>query len=130
MIRTTLALLLAGATAFSAPAARRDLSDADRLEKALSGRVAGEPRSCIQQSPSGGTQKFGNTVLIEDRAGKLFRTQLVGGCIARDWDALITRSTITSLCRGDIVDIADLQAGFTRSSCSFSDFTPYTKPKR
>lgn len=128
IVRTALALLLAGAAGVAAPAENRDLKADARLAKALAGLTPGKPRSCIHTSPSGATGKYGNTVLLEDRSGTLYRTQLVGGCFARDQDALVTRSFGTGTCSGDIVQITDLQAGFPRESCSFSEFTPYRRP--
>lgn len=129
MIRTTLALLLAGATAFSAPAARRDLSDDMKVARVLKDLVPGEPRSCINPSPSGGSEHYGNTALMKDRGGTLYRSQFQNGCEAPEEYALITRQFGTSLCRGDIVEVKDLTSGMSRGSCVFSEFVPYRKPK-
>lgn len=127
MIRTVMALLLAGATAYAAPAARRDMTDEARLAKALEGRMPGQPQSCISVAPSRSSRTFGNTVLFEGFGGRVYRTQLMGGCVARSYDTLVTRTSQTSLCRGDIVTLTDLSAGYTRESCAYSDFTPYSR---
>lgn len=128
MIRTALAVALIAATAYAAPAARRDLSDDARLEQALQGRVPGTPRSCIDPSPSDGASHFGNTVLLKDRAGVLYRTRFDGGCRASPWDVLVSWRPTTQLCRGDIIEIRDPASGFTRGACSYTDFTPYRRP--
>jgi hypothetical protein len=42
-------------------------------------------------------------------------------------NALVTRTTETRLCRGDIAQVVDVASRTTLGSCSFGDFTPYTR---
>lgn len=130
MIRTLLTLTLAGATAFAAPAARRDLSDDAKIGRELAGRIPGIPQSCINPSPSEGSSHYGNTVLMKDRMGVIYRTHFEGGCTASDWDVLVSRRPSTQLCRGDIIEIHDQSSGFFRGACSYSDFVPYRRPPK
>lgn len=122
-------MALAGAAAFAAPASDRNRSDDAKLEKKLIGLVPGQPQSCITPSPSQGGEHFGNTVLIKDRAGVLYRTSFRGGCIARSTDSLISQRPTTRLCSGDIIEIRDLSMNAFRGACSYEEFVPYRKPK-
>lgn len=127
MFRTAL-ILIAGAAAFAAPASERDRSYDAKLEKKLAGLTPGQPQNCITPSPSQGGEHFGNTVLIKDRSGILYRTSFRGGCTASGTDALINRQPTTRLCRGDIVEIRDLSANLFRGACSYTEFVPYRRP--
>jgi hypothetical protein len=118
MLRTTLAVLLVGATAFSAPAAHRDASDEERIAKQLVDLTPGEPRSCVVPSRSAGGTHAGNAVLVKDRSNTLYLAHFEGGCEARESDALISRRFSAQLCRGDLVEIRDLSSGISRGTCS------------
>ena len=124
-------LLLCGTV--SASSASRDARYAKeeaRLEKALAGKVAGKPVSCIQLRNAQGTESFDNdkgTILFKVSRKLVYRTDTNGGCrdIGRS-NALITRSFGGGqLCRGDIATSADLTAGFSSGSCAMNDFVPY-----
>jgi hypothetical protein len=125
------AVLLCGTV--SASSASRDARHAKeeaRLDKALAGKVAGKPVSCIRLRDAQGTESFDNekgTILFRVSRKLVYRTDTNGGCrdIGRT-NALITRSFNGSqLCRGDIATSADLTAGFSSGSCSMNDFVPY-----
>lgn len=128
MIRPILAIALTAATAFAAPAARHDPAGEEQVARQLRGLVPGQPQTCVTPERTGSGSHYGNTFLIEGRGGTLYRAQFQGGCEAPEEDALITRRTGSSICRGDIAEVRDLTSGFTRGSCIFSDFTPYRKP--
>lgn len=125
------AVLLCGTV--SASSASRDARYAKeeaRLEKALAGKVAGKPVSCIRLRDAQGTESFDNdkgTILFKVSRKLVYRTDTTGGCrdIGRT-NALITRSfSGGQLCRGDIATSADLVAGFSAGSCAMNDFVPY-----
>lgn len=128
MIRSMLALALSGTLAFAAPAADPNPRAEGRLVRAISGLVPGTPRSCISPSTSRISENYGRTVLVQDRWGTIFRTQLTGDCSPRPRDTLITRSYDAGMCSGDLVQVTDLQVGYPRQTCSFGTFTPYRKP--
>lgn len=127
MFRTAV-ILATGAAAFAAPASERDRSYDAKLEKKLAGLTPGEPQSCINPSMSQGGENFGNTVLIKDRNGTLYRTSFRGGCTATATDSLISRRPTTRLCSGDIVEIRDLSANLFRGACTYTEFVPYRRP--
>ena len=129
MVRNFITVALIAGTSYAAPAARRDVSDDSRIERQLADREAGVPQSCINPSPSQGAAHYGNTVLIKDRAGVLYRTHFEGGCTADDNDITISRRPTTQLCRGDIIEIREPVSNIFRGACSYSDFTPYRRVK-
>ena len=126
------AVLLCGTVSASSATREAHYAKEDaRLEKALAGKVAGKPVSCIQLRNAQGTESFDNdkgTILFKVSRKLVYRTDTNGGC--RDighTNALITRSFNGSqLCRGDIATSADLTAGFSSGSCAMNDFVPYT----
>ena len=132
MIFPVASLLLCGAV--SASSASRDARYAKedaRLEKALAGKVAGKPVSCIRLRDAQGTESFDNdkgTILFKVSRKLVYRTDTNGGChYIGNTNALITHSfTGGQLCRGDIATSADLTAGFSSGSCAMNDFVPYT----
>lgn len=129
-------LLIAGSAALSADtrgyAERRAAEAQAGIDKALAGLVPGKPQTCLYQDRGGyQTQRFGDTILYMRNRTEIYRVETGGGCFGLDrGDAIITRTTINALCRGDIVRTVDLSAHTPSGSCSFGDFVPYTKPHR
>ena len=126
MLRAAFALILIGSAGYAAPV-DRDAVDAGRLDKALSNYVAGAPQSCLGLTrPTLSSRTYGSTV-IYGTGNRIWRTELVGGCRPYEHDALITRTTQSRSCRGDIVEVRDLLSNVTRGSCSFGDFVEYRR---
>ncbi len=126
-------MLLAGCTATPAQVARDDArQDRDRakLEKRLAGFEPGEPVDCIRQFNSN-VAIYGDQLLYQEGAGRLYRTQTSGGCfgLKRD-DIIVTKSFNGQLCRGDIIRTVDRTAGFQSGACTIGTFTPYRRPPR
>lgn len=128
MLRS-LILTAAGAVAFAAPAAQRaDDRDAAKIEKALAGKVAGAAQSCITPSNSGGSTRYGDTLLVTGRNGVTYVSTFSPSCGPRsDGYAMISRRPMTQICRGDIVEFKDLTSGAFGGACAYGDFTPYTR---
>ena len=97
------------------------------LTRALAGKVAGKAVNCLPQYRSSDmTVIDGNTILFRD--GKtVYRNDPVGGCspLGGGGYALVTRTSLGSLCSGDIATVLDTSAGMTVGSCSLSEFIPY-----
>jgi hypothetical protein len=108
--------------------ARERLSDAQKLEKALAGRVAGKPQSCLSLRDIQDTERLGDTILYKVGRKTLYRMDTRGGCNSSTYDTMITRTYGDRLCRGDIIRTADLSAGFETGSCIAADFVPYSLP--
>jgi hypothetical protein len=123
-------LILSASVLLALPAvsATPKMTDAQRLEKALAGRTAGKPQSCVQLRDLGGSEVIGDDILYRANHRIVYRNQSSGGCeSARFGDALVTRIHSSRLCRGDVVRTADLRAGFESGFCVLGDFVPYRK---
>lgn len=129
------ALLLAGGTAaLSADTrgyeARRAAVEQAGLDKALAGLQPGRPQSCLYQDRIGyQTERYGDTILYRKSRNEVYRVDTGGGCFGLSrGDAIITRTTASQLCRGDIVETVDLVSHTPSGTCSFGDFVPYKRP--
>jgi hypothetical protein len=110
-----------------AASARREAAASAELADALKGKVPGKPVSCINLRDIRSTKTIGDRTLLYETSSQLvYRNDPVGGCPASaPGRTLITRTPSTQLCRGDIVRVVDLTAGFDVGSCGLGDFTPY-----
>jgi hypothetical protein len=123
-------LILIAASLFALPAVSSTpkMTDAERVEKALAGRSAGKPRSCVQLRDLGDSEVIGDDIFYRSNHRLLYRNRTSGGCEdARRGDALITKTYTSNLCRGDVVRTADLHSGFETGFCILGDFVPYRK---
>lgn len=111
----------------SARQALRETEDMRRLDALLAGRVAGEPRSCVNSRDLRGPTAYGERTLVFREGSTVWVNQTSGGCDDAGRDALITRQFGPQLCRGEIARTADLTSGFESGSCALGDFVPYRK---
>lgn len=100
-----------------------------RLREALDGKVAGRAVSCLPPGTSSDmTIIDDNTILFRRGAGSLvYRNDPPGGCspLGSGFYALVTTTSLSSLCSGDIARVVDTANGMTVGSCSLGDFVPY-----
>jgi len=108
----------------AAPAGDRD---AAAIDAALKGLVAGAPQQCITEFERQSSQRFGDTVLFRVRRTLVYRSQLTPGCGSDD-DILVTQSTGTGLCAGQIIRTVSRLASIDTGSCVWGKFIPYRKP--
>lgn len=124
----TALVLLASATAATAksvpPLKPRD---AQKLEKALSGKTAGEPVNCIQRDLLNDLQPVGDGILLYKVGSKLtYRNDLSGQCQGLSFDSVPVFQTFGgNYCKGDFVRIVDRLSGNLRGSCVLGPFVPY-----
>lgn len=110
--------------------AEREARDQAKLAKVLKGKVqSGTPQSCITLRNARSSTTIGDNTVVYDMGGDLaYVNNMQGSCVGLDDDdAMITKTTTSQLCRGDIATIADLRVGITTGSCIFGDFIPYRK---
>jgi hypothetical protein len=115
-----------------APAQPQAAQHETELTEALSGRVAGPPQDCVTQSDLGGNKSYGREVIVfTGRTGDvLYVNRPTAGCPGLDSGrALRIQSTMSQLCRGDIVTVFDPISGVEFGGCSLGEFTPY-RPAR
>lgn len=102
------------------------------LEKALAGKVAGEPQTCLNRRPQTNlTVISNNIVLYRVNRNLVYKNELIGSCSGlASGDTLIVRSFSSQLCRGDFATTANLQSGVQTGACALGDFVPYRTPGR
>lgn len=97
----------------------------------LAGRVAGPPQACIPIATAmdGPTIVDAKTILYRV-GGKIYRTGPNGACPSlRPFNTLIVEVYGGQLCRNDRFRIREPNSIIPSGACTFTDFTPYTKPK-
>jgi hypothetical protein len=113
------------ASAFSEP---RTIKAETELGRALAGKVPGPPVRCLPpQRTNGMTVIDENTILFRRNSSLVYRNDPPGGChpLSRGRFALVTRTTGSSLCRGDIAQVVDTVSRIPAGSCVLGDFVPY-----
>ena len=130
----SLAATVAGCSAGPNEIALRSPKAQKELDSYLVGKVAGAPVSCLPDHQTRDmTVVDEQTIIFRNGSNQVYRNDPPGGCpgAGRPGSTLIIRRFGgTGLCRGEIVQVADLQSGFSGGSCSLGDFVPYTTPKR
>lgn len=106
-------------------AARREA----RLAEELQGRVAEPAVACVNQRDLRGNRSAGEGAIVFDGPGRLiYVNRPPAGCPELNLGrALLTRTTSSRLCRGDIVTIFDPVSGSEYGGCGLGDFTPYRR---
>ena len=97
------------------------------FDKALAGKVAGKPESCLPLYRSNDMTVIDDDTILYRDGRTTYVNQPLGGCnnLGNGSYALVTRSTGSQLCRGDIAEVRDMTAGITVGSCALGDFVPY-----
>lgn len=127
-MRHTLALLLGGLL-LAAPAYAR-VSPEQALEKAIEGRVAGEPVSCINLRRIRSSQIIDRTAIVYDMGSVVYVNRPRSGARSLDhWDVLVTRPFSSQLCSIDVVELYDPSVGMQTGLVFLGDFVPYRKVK-
>jgi len=126
-MRKFLPLLAAGIAMLASSASAAPDREA-QLERALRGRVAGEPVHCIDMHRVTGSTVIPGTGVIYDAGSVLYLNRPDGGAESLDrWDILVTRLYTSQLCNTDVVDLID-QGSHTYSGTLFlGDFIPYRR---
>jgi hypothetical protein len=109
-------------------------ADQTKLSAALAGfEQSGPPVSCVNLRDLRGNRSVGEGAIIFEgtSSATLWVNQPAGGCPTLDFGrALVTHTTTTQLCRGDIADVVDPVAHIGYGGCGLGDFTPYRRIPR
>lgn len=136
MIKTALSAFAFAALAMSGTAVAQSDDAApgltkgeQKLAKLIEGRVAGEPKSCINDFPTRSFQVIDKTAIVY----KIGRTVWVNR--TRDPESLDDRDTLvfrrfgSNVCSTDIVTAIDPLGGFYTGNVFLSEFVPYRLPE-
>jgi len=119
---------LAGVALTTGPAIARERPSGDaKLAKLLEGRVAGEPRSCINTRIHSSSQVIDGTALVYGSGRTIWVNVPSNADDLDDSDILLTRQFGSELCRQDIVTTLDRMGGFYTGNVFLSQFVPYTR---
>ncbi|WP_375403054.1 hypothetical protein [uncultured Sphingomonas sp.] len=114
-------------------AAAAELRTQEALAVELAGLVPGEPTACLPEPArvQVSSKGYGSTLVYRVSNSVKYRNDMNGSCpgAGRD-DILVTRTTQSRSCRGDIVQTIDRGSRFPTGACSFGDFIPYRRPAR
>ena len=135
MRNLTIALVasaLAACTTAPEPMTRSAEAEA-HLGKLLAGKTAGTPKTCLQGRQSNDMVVIDdNTVVFRDSPRRVYRNDFRDSSCSRLGSghyALVTKTTSSALCSGDIAQVVDLSSGITLGSCVLGDFVPYEGPR-
>jgi len=124
----TIGLLAAAAACATSASARQEEREDPRVTKALAGKIAGKPQSCLSLRTAGSSRTFNGAVLYRVNRNLTWRNDM-NGCPSLNNDRIqIVRVFGSQLCRGDIVSFADRGTGAQFGSCAIGDFVPYRTP--
>jgi hypothetical protein len=129
MIRPLFATATIAALALAAgPAVSRDrVSGEQELANLLQGRVAGEPRSCINTMVNRDSQVIDKTAVVYGRGRTIWVNRTANPRDLDRWDAMLVRQYGSQLCRQDIVTTFDTASGMYTGNVFLTDFVPYTR---
>lgn len=102
------------------------------LDKLIAGKVAGRPISCLPHYSANDMTVIDDGTIVFKNGRTVYRNDFQGGTcsnLSRGHYALVTRTTGSGLCRGDIAEVRDLSAGMGVGSCVLGDFVPYSAPR-
>ncbi len=120
------AVVLAGGTAFAAPADRAEA----KLAKALEGRVAGEPVRCLSLHQIRSTRIIDGTAILYDAGRTVYVNKPASGASSlRDGKVMVTKTIASQLCSIDTVKLYDTGSRMPSGWVGLGEFVPYTKVK-
>lgn len=126
--------LLGGYAGFAAVGAQSPSErEAARTAELMAGRTEGRPVSCVNMRDLGSSRSIGDGDILFEGPGRriVYVNRPAGGCPdLGPGRTLVTRTTTTRLCRGDIAQVVDPVSGMTYGGCGLGDFVPYTREAR
>ncbi len=130
--RAILALMAAGLAAGPAASGARDDQARAELGRALAGRVAGAPRSCIDSQNVNGPQIIGDRTLLYRQSGwRVWVTTLPDACPFLNDNVIVVAEVYgTQLCSSNRFRTITRYTSIPSGICRFGQFVPYDKPPR
>lgn len=124
---------VAACTTAGPPEQRSAKAEAE-FQQLIAGRAAGQPMSCLP----GYSSRSSRMVAIDDQTiafrnntgGDVYVSNIrSGGCsgLSSGFYTLVTRTSGSGLCSGDIATVTDLRTGMLVGACAIGEFTPYRR---
>ena len=117
------ASLIIGGAAQAAPVDREA-----ELERALQGRVAGEPVNCIDLRRIQSSRIINDTAILYDSGSVLYVNRPRNGADQLDRrDTMVTRTMLSRLCDIDVVTMVEPSSGTMSGIVFLGEFVPYRR---
>ena len=106
-------------------------SDSKDLDRALAGRVAGKPETCLSSSRIGAPQAFGDRTLLYRDGGRIWRNDLPDTCPGLNDDAIVVSEVYGGqVCRNDqFYTVERSVGGIPGPRCRLGNFVPWDRVK-
>lgn len=130
MARKLLSIVaIAAGVALALPAqADQRRSPEQQLERALEGRVAGEPVNCVNLRSVRNSRIIDRTAILFDVGGIVYVNRPRSGAESLDRsDTQVLRSFGSQLCSIDTIRMVDPVSGIFRGSVFLGEFVPYRR---
>ena len=128
-MRATGLLLIGAALAgcVAQPPATRSAEAQAKYQRLLAGKVPGPSVTCLPHYRSDDMVTIDNSTVAFKNGRTVYVNHLIGECqgLNSGFYTLVTRSSGSGLCRGDIADVRDIRTGMIVGACAMGDFTPY-----
>lgn len=124
------AALIATSTIAVAEKDSYSAKSAEKLGKALAGRTAGQPVSCISNMRGSNMTVIDDYTILFKEGGTIYVQKPHDGCygLGNGSYSLVTRIAGSNrLCSGQIGELVDRVSGYGYGSCVFGEFVPYRK---
>ncbi len=103
-------------------------SPEQQLERALEGRVAGEPVNCVNLRTVRNSRIIDRTAILFDAGGTIYVNRPRSGAESLDRDdTQVVRSFSNQLCSIDTIRMVDPVSGTFRGSVFLGEFVPYRR---
>ena len=120
--------LLAGTLMLGGVAQAKPQDHEAELARALQGRVAGEPVSCIDLHRVHSSRIINNTAILYDTGSVIYVNRPANGADSlTQWDTMVTRTPSTQLCNVDTVTMVDRGSSSFMGVVFLGDFVPYRR---
>ncbi|MGQ0661302.1 hypothetical protein [Sphingosinicella sp.] len=120
--------LIAGGLLAAGPALAANPQGEEQLERALAGRVAGEPVRCINLHGSSSSTIIDDTAILYRVGGTIYVNRPRAGAESLDRsDTMVNRLWGSQLCSIDTVRMVDPTTGFFRGIVFLGEFVPYRR---
>jgi hypothetical protein len=131
MLRKLLPLMIGAATAVAMPAyAGPRATPEEQLERALAGRVAGQPVDCIDLHSVRSSRVIDHTAILYEIGSTIYVNRPRSGAEAlNQWDTQVVRPLSSRLCSIDPVRVVDSVTHFQTGAVFLGDFVPYRRDR-